>query len=86
MLDDLQARQIRDGERLARIEEMVQRAIAGDTGIPATELIQSLSGTPPTPSARDAVIEAAAAYFAEDHNRRIVQNLKEQLTVQDAVR
>ena len=31
-----------------------------------------------------AVIEAAAAYFAEDHNRRIVQNLVEQLDVQDA--
>ncbi len=31
-----------------------------------------------------AVIEAAAAYFAEDHNRRIVQNLVEQLDIQDA--
>jgi DNA ligase (NAD+) len=32
----------------------------------------------------EAVIEAAAAYFAEDHNRRIVQNLKDQLNIQDA--
>jgi DNA ligase (NAD+) len=32
----------------------------------------------------EAVIEAAAAYFAEDHNRRIVQNLKNQLDIQDA--
>ena len=31
-----------------------------------------------------AVIEAAAAYFAEDHNRRLVQDLREQLTIQDA--
>lgn len=31
-----------------------------------------------------AVIEAAAAYFAEDHNRRIVGDLVEQLTIQDA--
>jgi DNA ligase (NAD+) len=31
-----------------------------------------------------AVIEAAAAYFAEDHNRRIVQNLVGELTIQDA--
>ena len=31
-----------------------------------------------------AVIEAAASYFAEDHNRRLVQNLVEQLTVLDA--
>ncbi|WP_376788233.1 NAD-dependent DNA ligase LigA [Phenylobacterium montanum] len=31
-----------------------------------------------------AVIEAAAAYFAEDHNRRIVQNLVAQLQVLDA--
>jgi DNA ligase (NAD+) len=30
-----------------------------------------------------AVIEAAAAYFAEDHNRRIVQNLVAQLTIED---
>jgi len=30
-----------------------------------------------------AVIEAAAAYFAEDHNRRIVQDLFGQLTVED---
>jgi len=30
-----------------------------------------------------AVIEAAAAYFAEDHNRRIVQDLVSQLTIQD---
>jgi DNA ligase (NAD+) len=33
-----------------------------------------------------AVIEAAAAYFAEDHNRRIVQNLVAQLDIQDAER
>ncbi|MFN3522155.1 MAG: NAD-dependent DNA ligase LigA [Phenylobacterium sp.] len=33
-----------------------------------------------------AVIEAAAAYFAEDHNRRIVQNLREQLQILDAER
>ena len=32
----------------------------------------------------EAVIEAAAAYFAEDHNRRIVQNLKDQLEIEDA--
>jgi DNA ligase (NAD+) len=32
----------------------------------------------------DAVIEAARAYFAEDHNRRFVQDLLDQLTVQDA--
>jgi DNA ligase (NAD+) len=31
-----------------------------------------------------AVIEAAAAYFAEDHNRRLVQDLREQLSIQDA--
>jgi DNA ligase (NAD+) len=31
-----------------------------------------------------AVIEAAAAYFAEDHNRRIVQNLVAQLEILDA--
>jgi DNA ligase (NAD+) len=31
-----------------------------------------------------AVIEAAAAYFAEDHNRRIVAELVEQLDIQDA--
>jgi len=31
-----------------------------------------------------AVIDAAAAYFAEDHNRRIVQDLAGQLTIQDA--
>jgi DNA ligase (NAD+) len=34
----------------------------------------------------DAVIDAAAAYFSEDHNRGVVQNLVEQLTVQDAER
>jgi DNA ligase (NAD+) len=33
-----------------------------------------------------AVIEAAAAYFGEDHNRRIVQALKVELTVLDAER
>ncbi|MDR3513831.1 MAG: NAD-dependent DNA ligase LigA [Caulobacteraceae bacterium] len=33
-----------------------------------------------------AVIEAAAAYFAEDHNRRIVQDLVSQLTIQEAER
>jgi DNA ligase (NAD+) len=33
-----------------------------------------------------AVIEAAAAYFAEDHNRRIVQNLRAQLRILDAER
>ena len=32
----------------------------------------------------DAVIEAAAAFFAEDHNRAMVQDLKDQLTIQDA--
>ena len=32
----------------------------------------------------EAVIRAAAAYFAEDHNRRIVQELYAQLQVQDA--
>jgi DNA ligase (NAD+) len=32
----------------------------------------------------DAVIEAAAGYFAEDHNRRLVQDLFDQLTVLDA--
>ena len=31
-----------------------------------------------------AVIEAAGAYFAEDHNRRLVQDLREQLTIRDA--
>ena len=31
-----------------------------------------------------AVIEAAADYFAEDHNRRLVQDLANQLTIQDA--
>ena len=31
-----------------------------------------------------AVIEAAAAYFAEDHNRAVVQNLVSQLTILDA--
>jgi DNA ligase (NAD+) len=34
----------------------------------------------------DAVIEAAAAYFAEDHNRGLVQDLYAQLQVQDAER
>jgi DNA ligase (NAD+) len=33
-----------------------------------------------------AVVEAAAAYFAEDHNRRIVQNLVAELDIQDAER
>ena len=33
-----------------------------------------------------AVIEAAGAYFAEDHNRRIVQALKNELTLVDAER
>jgi DNA ligase (NAD+) len=33
-----------------------------------------------------AVIDAAAAYFAEDHNRRIVQNLAAELTILDAER
>jgi DNA ligase (NAD+) len=32
----------------------------------------------------EAVIEAAAAYFAEDHNRALVKDLEGQLTVQDA--
>jgi len=32
----------------------------------------------------EAVIEAAAAYFAEDHNRRIVKELVDQLDIQDA--
>jgi DNA ligase (NAD+) len=32
----------------------------------------------------EAVIEAAAAYFAEDHNRRIVQNLAAQLEILDS--
>jgi DNA ligase (NAD+) len=32
----------------------------------------------------EAVIAAAAAYFAEDHNRRFVQNLIDQLQVRDA--
>jgi DNA ligase (NAD+) len=32
----------------------------------------------------EAVIEAAADYFGEDHNRRLVQNLYDQLTVLDA--
>jgi len=32
----------------------------------------------------EAVIEAAAAYFAEDHNRRILANLTAQLTILDA--
>jgi DNA ligase (NAD+) len=34
----------------------------------------------------EAVIEAAAAYFGEDHNRRIVQNLKAELTIENAAR
>jgi DNA ligase (NAD+) len=32
----------------------------------------------------EAVIEATAAYFAEDHNRRIVENLVAQLAIEDA--
>jgi DNA ligase (NAD+) len=32
----------------------------------------------------EAVIEAAAAFFAEDHNRAMVQDLKAELEVQDA--
>jgi DNA ligase (NAD+) len=32
----------------------------------------------------EAVIEAAASYFAEDHNRRMVQDLFDQLRVQEA--
>ncbi len=34
----------------------------------------------------EAVIEAAAAYFGEDHNRRFVQNLAEEIEVLDAER
>jgi DNA ligase (NAD+) len=34
----------------------------------------------------EAVIEAAAAYFGEDHNRRILAALTEQITIQDAER
>jgi DNA ligase (NAD+) len=34
----------------------------------------------------EAVIESAAAYFAEDHNRRIVASLTEQLTILDTER
>jgi DNA ligase (NAD+) len=34
----------------------------------------------------EAVIEAAAAYFGEDHNRRIVKELTDQLTIEDAER
>ena len=34
----------------------------------------------------EAVIEAAAAYFAEDHNRRIVQDLVAEITILDADR
>jgi DNA ligase (NAD+) len=30
------------------------------------------------------VIDAVRAYFAEDHNRRLVQDLREQLTILDA--
>jgi DNA ligase (NAD+) len=33
-----------------------------------------------------AVIEAAAAYFAEDHNRKLVQDLRDQLSILDADR
>ena len=32
----------------------------------------------------EAVVEAAAAYFAEDHNRRMVQRLRDELTIVDA--
>jgi DNA ligase (NAD+) len=32
------------------------------------------------------VVEAAAAYFGEDHNRRIVANLVAEITIQDAER
>jgi DNA ligase (NAD+) len=34
----------------------------------------------------EAVIEAAAAYFGEDHNRGVVQRLKAELTIRDAER
>lgn len=34
----------------------------------------------------EAVIEAAAAYFGEDHNRRLVQDLFDQVEVEDAER
>jgi DNA ligase (NAD+) len=34
----------------------------------------------------EAVIEAAGAYFAEDHNRRIVQNLVSEITILPAER
>jgi DNA ligase (NAD+) len=34
----------------------------------------------------EAVIEAAAAYFAEDHNRRIVSELVAELTIEDAAK
>jgi DNA ligase (NAD+) len=34
----------------------------------------------------DAVIEAAAGYFAEDHNRALVEDLRRQLAIQDAER
>ena len=37
-----------------------------------------------TLSIGDAVIKAAGAYFAEDHNRRVVQDLVEQLDILDA--
>jgi DNA ligase (NAD+) len=34
----------------------------------------------------EAVIQAAAAYFAEDHNRRIVKHLTDEITIEDAER
>ena len=32
----------------------------------------------------EAVIEAAAAYFAEDHNRALVEDLRRELAIEDA--
>jgi DNA ligase (NAD+) len=58
--------------------EAMDKVAAGDAeAIAELDAIDQIGG---------AVIEAAAAYFAEDHNRRIVKELTDELTIQDAER
>jgi DNA ligase (NAD+) len=57
------------------LEAMDQVAAGDQTAIAELDALDQVG---------EAVIEAAAAYFAEDHNRTLVQNLKDQLDIQDA--
>ena len=58
--------------------EAMDRVAAGDAeAIAELDAVDQIGG---------AVIEAAGAYFGEDHNRRIVKELTEQLTIEDAER